>query len=427
MKFKRILALILASLMCLAVFAGCNGKEEGTTTSGGDAASADIFNGEDNIKLKVWGPDASIDLLTKQCEAFKEEHSDKTIEIEVVAQGESDAGTNVINDADAAADVFGFACDQINKLVTAGCLAPVFNSNVEDVTARNSEASITAATLDNKLYAYPETADNGYYLVYDKRVVSAEDAKTLEGVLAACKKAGKKFIMDAGNGYYSCMFTFTGGMTLEGLTGKSGDTQVFNDYDEDKVVASMKAFATLFHDYADTFDSQTVDKVVSGFAVGNCGAGIDGSWDAKVAQKALGDNYGVAKLPTINIDGEDTQIRSIHGYKLLGVNAASKFPYAAQALANYLSDEECQQQRVDELMWGPSNLKVQQSDSVKNNAAVSAILEQAEYAQPQINVSSKFWSPIGNLGNKLFGKANKYDDATLKKLLKNTVSNVIDE
>ena len=50
---------------------------------------------------------------------------------------------------------------------------------------------------------------------------------------------------------YSCVFVFTGGVTLEGVD-KEG-TQQFNDYNKDQVLDSLEAFANLFHDYSDVF------------------------------------------------------------------------------------------------------------------------------------------------------------------------------
>ena len=98
--------------------------------------------------------------------------------------------------------------------------------------------------------AYPETGDNSYILVYDKTVVSAEQAKTLEGTLEACKAANKKFIMDAGNGYYSCMFMFTGGLKINGLSPEG--VQQFTDYDEDTVAERYMEI-----EYQDQFGNNT--------------------------------------------------------------------------------------------------------------------------------------------------------------------------
>lgn len=429
MKIKRVLALVLALLLCVSVFAGCSGSESGSSSKADDTSSAandDPLYGEDNVTLKVWAPAEAQAVFQKSCDAFIAKYPDKKIKIEVVAQGENDSATNLLGDPEAAADVLGIASDQLDKCLRADALAPVYEGAIESVKSENAQGAVDAATVDGTLYAYPETGDNGYYLVYDKRVVSDEQAKTLEGVFEACKAAGKKVVINAGNGYYACMFTFTGGMKLDGM---DGTTQKFNDYNKDEVVASMEAFAKLFHQYDGTLLDVEVTKIAGGFAVDptTIGAGIDGSWDGSVVAKALGENLGAVKLPTININGTDTQIISMHGYKFLVVNKKTKFPITSQLLAQYLSGEEAQQLRADGLGWGPSNKKVAESDTVKNNAVTSAVLEQAEYSVPQVNVSQTFWDPFKTLGTKLYGEKNKYDKDTLTKLLDETVENVLDK
>lgn len=419
---KRILALIIAVLMMATLFVGCNG---GTGNGGGATA----LEPEAGATLKVWAPDAALDVFKAQCEAFVAQYPDAGLTVEVVAQGENDAATNILNDPEAAADVFSFACDQLSRLVNAGVIMPVNTNLAADVTARNSEPSIKAATLNDLLYAYPETGDNGYYLVYDKAYVTDEDAKTLEGIFEACRKAGKKFVVDAGNGFYSCMFPFTGGLEIAGLEGEDNDIQKFNEYDEAQVVATLEAFAKLFHEYDDIFFSADVAKVSAGLAEdpSTVAAGIDGSWNASVVSSVLGENYGAAKLPTINVGGEDKQIISMHGYKFIGVNAQSKFPNASQLLADYLSGEACQLERAEKLSWGPSNTVAAESEIVTSNPAISAILEQSAYSVAQVNVSSTFWEPMGTLGNNLYKEDAEYDADSLSALLDKTIANIRDE
>ena len=113
------------------------------------------------------------------------------------------------------------------------------------------------------LYAYPETNDNGYYLVYDKSVVSDEQAGKLEDILAACQEAGKQFVMDCGDGFYSCTFAFTAGVQVDGLE-EDGITQKFVDYDEDAAVKTLQAFGKLIKKYKGTFVSLNVKNVASG-------------------------------------------------------------------------------------------------------------------------------------------------------------------
>lgn len=427
---KKIFAVLLASMMAATALVGCGGSGESGTTSktestGEASATSSDFGDEDNITLKVWAPDKAVATFEKECEAFKALYPDKKIDITVVAQGENDAATQLLNDASVAADVFGFASDQLNKLQTAGVISQA--AYAEDIKKRDTAESVSAATIDDKIYAYPETGDNGYILVYDKSVVSDEQAKKFEDTLEACKTAGKKFIMDAGNGFYSCIFTFTAGLQIDGLE-EDGITQKFTDYDEAEVVSTLQAFSKLMHDYKGTFQALSTDAISSGFSQKSCGAGIDGSWNTIANQEALGENFGAAKLPTINVNGEDKQMVSMLGYKFIGVNASSKFPRSAQILANYLAGEECQRERATELGWGPSNTTVNSEEVVTGSAVLTAIAEQGKFAVPQVNVASTFWDPYANLGNKLVADETDPSDADFfKKLITDTIANVRDE
>lgn len=423
---KKILALLLAVMMLASVLAACTPKNDDNTNTQGGGNDGDPFYGEDNISLLVWAPDNAVSLTKQLCDDFIAQYPDKTITIDVQAQGEADAAAQVLNDLDKAADVFGFVCNNINKLQQGNALAPVVEDYLDDVKSRNSEFAVSTGTLDNTLLAYPETGENGYYLVYDKQYVSDEDAQTLEGIFEACRKADKKCLINIDNGFYGCMVLYTGGMYNDGLT--EDGTQIFNDYDEDKVLDSLEAFAALFHEYSDIFMSADPARIGSGMAEdpSTVAAGIDGSWNSATVAKVLGDNYGAAKLPTININGTDTQIINMNGAKLLGVNSHSKFPEAAQVLANYLTSEEVQQTRLDELGWLPSNKAAQESDTVKNNPALSALLAQSEFSIPQINIAETFWTPIGTLGSKLF-KEDDYSRETLKTEFEKAVANVLDE
>lgn len=439
---KKILAILMAGVLTATAFAGCGGdassnsgssskagESSGSTATGVNASVVDAayFGDEDNVKLKVWAPDAAVNLVKQQIESFKKAYSDKKFDITVVAQGEQDAATQMLNDASAAADVFSFPSDQLNKLVDAGVIAPVAKGFTDYVTSSNSEDTIKAGTSKNTLYAYPETNDNGYYMVYDNTVVTEEDAKTLEGTLAACKKAGKKFIFDAGDGFYACTFAFTAGAKIDGLE-EDGITQKFVKYDEDEAVKTLQAFAKLIKEYKGTFTSLNVKNVASGFKNGTCGAGVDGSWDTKVNQDSLGDKFGAAKLPTIKVGDEDKQLVSMFGYKYIGVNGSSKYPNSAQILALYLSGEECQKQRTEELGWGPSNVNVQKDKVVTESPVLNAIKDQSQNSCTQVNISSKFWTPMGNLGNKLVAEEWNPDDAdATRKLLQDTITNIRDE
>ena len=434
---KKLIALLLAVMMLASVLVACGEKKE-EEKKGSDSNDAAAFKIEDydnkktvsdiegNIEsgaaLKVWCADKAVDLTKELCEEFKTKYADKNITIDVQVQGEDAAATQALNDIDAAADVFSFASDQLDRLMKADALAPVFANS--DILARNSTSSLAACAKDQDLYAFPETGDNGYYLVYDKSVVTDEDAKTLEGVLAACRKAGRKFVFDAGNSFFSCAMPFTGGLTIEGV---KDDVQQFNDYNEDEVVDTLAAFSELFHKYSDIFMSSEATRISAGMGENprTVGAGIDGSWNSNAVLKALGDDFGAAKLPTINVNGTDKQIISMHGYKFIGVNSHSKAPNAAQALADFLTSEESQLKRAETLGWGPSNTKAAQSSVVSDSPVLSAIIDQANYSVPQMGIATTFWTPMGNLGNFLWKESS--DKAAIKAEFEKAIENIKDE
>ena len=117
-----------------------------------------------DVKLTMWGAEEDQTMLREMADAFIAENADKgNITIEIGVQSESSAKDTVLADPEAAADVFAFADDQLNELVAAGALQEVL-LNPDDVKSRNLAGSVNAATMNDKLYAYPMTADNGYFL-----------------------------------------------------------------------------------------------------------------------------------------------------------------------------------------------------------------------------------------------------------------------
>lgn len=424
---KKYLCAALSAVICLsaaAVVPSAQAAEVKPEPSGALAESS--FGGEDNISLRVWASDKAVPLVRKQIESFKALYPGKTFKkIELTAYGEYDAATQLVNDPNTAADVMTVPSDPLNRLDYAKVISPV--KFAAEVKSRDAENSVNAATYNNTLYAYPHSVDNGYYLVYDKNVVSAENAKTLEGTLEACKKAKKQFVMDCENGFYSCIFAFTGGAVIDGFE-SDGETQKFKDYDEETAVNTLQAFSKLMHDYKGTFVSHDPSQIASGFSNGIVGAGFDGTWNASADKSALGSRYGAAKLPAITVNNTKRQIVPMQGLKYNVVNSKSKFPNAAQMLAYYLTDEACQKQNAQQFGWTPSNKAVQNSAVVKNNALMNAMKAQAEFACPQISVQGTFWQAMGNLGVDLMSnQTNPSDRAYMRYLLNTAISDTRDE
>ena len=168
---KKILAILLAGMITATALAGCGGgnggssstdsKSDASSGSGSTDASAEkvvdantvdpeLFGDEDNISLKVWAPSQALELVKKQVEDFKAAYPTKTFtNIEVSAMAEAESGTQVLNDASAAADVFGFASDHLNKLVDAKVLSEV--AFVNTVSEMNAPETVEAGKIGHTL------------------------------------------------------------------------------------------------------------------------------------------------------------------------------------------------------------------------------------------------------------------------------------
>ena len=359
-------------------------------------AFAEGYSGD----LKVWVPEAAVDFTNAQIEAFKAANPDYAgMNVTVEPVGEGDAAGKVIADVEAAADVFNFAQDQLARIVAAGALEVVEEGNAEVVKAENDAGSVAAATMGDTLYAYPLTMDNGYFLYYDKSVVS--DPSTLEGILADCEAAGKSFYMEINSGWYQTAFFFGAGCTLTYDSDNEGNLVNCNiDYASENGVKALKAMINLAKSPAFVNGSSIS-------AATNIGAIVDGTWDSEAAKELFGDNYAAAKLPTV--DG--WQLSGFGGFKLLGVKPQEDEAKlaACDALAAYLTSGEVQLARYEALGWGPSNLEAQQSDAVQSDVALSALAEQLAFTIPQGQYPGDYWSLATGLGDKILAK--EYDDA----------------
>ncbi len=371
-------------------------------------AAAPVSAADDTIKI----------FCPEEIKAFTEEKATEFLassddfsgyKITVEAVGEGDAASKMITDVEGGADLYNFPQDQLARLVSAGALMPAFDDTAPWIVEQNNEGSVAAATLGDTIYAYPLTADNGYFLYYDKSVVS--DPSTLEQILADCEAAGKSFYMEINSGWYQTAFFFGTGCELTYETNDGANFTACNaTYASEEGVKALKAMIALA-------DSKAFVNGSSISNAANCAAIVDGTWDSGAAKELFGDNYACAKLPTFNIDGTDYQMSGFGGFKLLGIKPqtdAGKLA-ACKALAQYLSGEEMQLARFEAVGWGPSNKAAQESEEVKSDEALSALAEQLAFSIPQGQYPGDYWTLSTSLGDSIIG--GEYNGASDEDLM----------
>ena len=441
---KKLLAALLTASMVATMLVGCGGSAEEAAPST-DAAQTETKTEEtktetaetapaekQDVALRMWGAEEDQEMLQGMIDSFVANYADAAnITVELGVESESTAKDVVLTDIEAAADVFAFASDQLPDLVKAGALQNIdeldaaiqayAGKSVADIKGANAPGSVDAATANNTLYAFPMSADNGYFLYYDSSVISADDAKSWDSLLAAAEAAGKKVGMTFASGWYNASFFYGAGFTT-GLNEDGTTSLDFNgtaDYSGVEVVKGMLNIAG--HPAFMAIADGDISNQIAG---GSLAAVVSGTWDATAAQAAFGDGYAATKLPTYTIGDAQVQQGSVAGFKLVGVNAYSQNAGWAALLAEWITNEENQKIRFATREIGPSNINAAASEEVAANIAISALAEQSAYGVVQV-VGGNYWDPTATFGEMIAkGELSADDEAGIQTALDNMVAGV---
>lgn len=432
---KKLLALLLAFAMILSLTAcGGNGgtaETQAPAANNTNTEAADASN--ETVALTLWGAEEDQALLAQLVEEFKAAYPDQTFDIQIGVESESTAKDTVLTDIEAAADVFAFANDQLNDLVSAGALLnlsgdvsavlPAYtDKTLEDVLAANGEGSVAAATKDGNVYAFPMGGGNNYFLYYDSTKITADQAKSWDELLSAAEAAGGKVGMTFASGWYNASFFLGAGfisdMNPDGTTVIDWNGTSADGYTGVDVAKAMAAIAA-HPGFLAIADGDISNQIASGAVC----AVVSGTWDAGAAEAAFGEGYAATKLPTFTCAGDQVQMSCYSGFKLMGVNAYSKNSGWAVLLAEFLTNEASQTARFESRQLAPTNLNAAANDAVTSNVAIAASAAQDVYGSVQ-NVGGKFWDPTATFGQMIANGELDSDDAAIQAALDTLVEGV---
>ena len=440
---KKLVALAMSLTMAFSLVA-C-GNSNASTNAGTDTASTSAAATTEaaqqtapaekqDVTLRIWGAEEDQTMLQGMIDSFKTKYADyANFDIQLGTESESTAKDTVLADVEAAADVYAFASDQLIDLVNAGALQSIDDMDaalqayagkgVADVKSANAPGSVDAATKDGTLYAFPMSADNGYFLYYNSSLVTPEDAQSWDTLLAAAQAAGKKVGMTYASGWYNASFFYGAGFTTslndDGSTAMDWAGTSASGITGVQVVQSMLNIAS-----NSAFMAIADGDISNQIASGDLCAVVSGTWDATAAQTAFGDGYAATKLPTFTCGDKQIQQGSVAGFKLVGVNKYSANAGWATLLADWITNEDNQAIRFAEREIGPSNINVAGSDAVSSNIAIAALAEQSAYGVVQV-VGGKYWDPTATFGEKIAqGQLKADDEAGIQAALDEVVAGV---
>jgi Maltose-binding periplasmic proteins/domains len=380
---KRKFYLFFPIILLAVLIQGCQ-KKPPVTTEKEKTVKAGTVN------LAIWCAAEDEELISQIINGFKAEYSSQDFNITYKPQSESSCTDALMADLENGADVFIFADDQLKTLVAAGALEPV--ENEEPVRKANLPESVLAASVNDTLYALPLTADNGYFLYYNKKYFPEKSIKSLDRMLDIAAQHGKKFSMEWSSGWYVYSFFGNTGLTVglndDGITNYCTWNSKKGKIKGIDVARSMARIAK-HPGFTSTDDAGFLKGVKDNTII----AGVNGIWNAVALEKAWGKNFGAAKLPLYTCAGKQVQMASFSGYKLAGVNAYSEEKEWAAKLAGWITNEENQKLRFIMRGQGPSNINAAASKEVKSSPAITALLGQSEFSCLQ-RIGGNFWEPV---------------------------------
>lgn len=358
-----------------------------------------VLYAKPKVDLSVWADDGTLNVVSKRLSEFKYHHSRKvSFNFTVIEQPASYCASDVMSNPDFAADVFVFADDQLEFLVDQNLLLEIPDDIAKKVSDENSgsaSAAIRTATVDGKLYAFPQLAGNGYFLYYNRKYFSLEDTRTFERLLKVAADNNKKVSMDLKSGWYLYSFFKAAGLEVYRSNGSRNfcnwnatDTK-FKGIDVAKSIiriASNPAFVC-------SDDKETLEMMKAGEVI----AAVSGTWNANLISEMWGCDYSAVKLPSFNVNGTDLQMYSFAGYKMVGVKSTAANKEWALKVAEWLSDEKSQLMICKAKGECPVNLNAASNPLVKKSPAIAAMAEQTKYSSTQ-RIGVGFWNPSLLLG-----------------------------
>lgn len=407
---KKLMALVMASAM-IATMAGC-GSSDNKTAGGDTQTSAETTD----ITLKVWVPQNQVDtgIIDEQEKAFAEAHPEWNITWKTEIVGEDKCKDELLKDVEKAADVFLFASDQLIEMQEAGAIAQLGGEAEKLVNESTADSVKQTVMVGDEIYGIPFT-HNTFFMYYDKTVLNEEDITSLENIMAK----------ETGDGVYNFYFESAGGWKL-GCYYYGAGCQVFGedgddlsagcDWNGETGLAVTNYLIDLINNPKCAYDGEiAVSELIADHRLG---AWFDGTWNYDMYHDVLGDDLGLAVIPTFNPDGNDYQLKGFYGSKAIGVNAKSKNMQAAVQFATFLGNEENQTLRYEKSAQIPANIKAGESDAVKADTMASVVVEEANTAsvmQPANAVfSSRYWTYAGAIPTEIRSGEITKDNAQAK-------------
>lgn len=379
-----------------------------TLLSGFSLSSCNNIKAIETVKISVWSEPKEQEVIEKVIENWNEKHSEKhQIEIEF-----SSKPANYYNEAiiDEFPSLFYASDSCLPNLVKNDVVNSVEKKVAKDIMEENVFVSSKGFSIDDCIFGYPTILDSGYFLWYNNKFISKEEANSLETIFEIAKENKSSIYFDIANGWYvNSLFMSPQACGLESIKcfeDDNGKDSYECNWDSNEGIKVAEYANSLFNKYymdGVIYPSTSIslskllkeEKII---------AVIGGLWQETEFLEAIGDNLSASKLPEYHIDEKAYQMASFgfsKGYFINNKKSDSEIA-TANLLAQLLTSEEAQLLRYELTGNIPTRIDVIDDKKFKEIASVGdlAFAEQSKYACVQYQTTGDdYWSVGQQIGS----------------------------
>lgn len=420
---KRFLCAVLSAAMTAALFTGCGAKGSSSTTKTSEIDMAKLsesfkaecikdVNTTDKIELTVWESSAGPDEFIKKAgEYFTQVFPNITIKYVNVESTDAQSKIALDGPGGNGADLFASAHNTAGVMKSQGTIATVPESEQAYLAANCTEEALRGATLktaegESFLVGFPVSVET-YALFYNKDLISeSEIPKTMTDMVAYIEKwnedhndDSEAFLFDAGNAYYSVMFTSSPDNKLYGPEGNDISNTYMNSDQAVKQMEDFVALAKAINMKAGDIDYKHNDAL---FSAGKLAMDVSGAWNIKQFEED-GVNFGITTIPALT--GSESAPTNFMGVRVMYVSEYSQHKTEAMAFAEFLMTKEMQKLRCEITSSMPSRgdvLDTIDKPEVKEYLDGISAQIQTSYPMPNMAQSSLFWTAFASAYSNLW-------------------------
>lgn len=432
---KKILGSILVACFCFMLVA-C------TNTEGNYKDKIIDFSNlkEKTTKIVVWLDDTDGVFADVLIPAFNEVYPEIVVEFQHMSTVDARSKLKMYGKSGNGCDVFQFAHDHLAPAMKEDLLLQLPDTLKETVKTNANELAYDISTVENDkggedLYAVPLSIESvGLY--YNKALIPNED--DLPTSFADLIEKAKAFEKDAANKdrkYFATSSHWADGYFNQYFFGAFGWRPLWNaetktedgakaGFSDQKLANAVNYMLTEIKPITTGEGAHNSVQGSSLFEEGKLAILLTGPWLVPGFKKSNID-FGIMKMPTINVDGEEVYGKTFAGAQLLGGYKYTKHPEAVQKFLEFMASEEAAKILYETSGDCPAlkkeildNLDVTMNGETKkivDDPVINVMLQQLETSipMPTILEIAYYWTPAEDMMKTLWGSSEIIDNAKI--------------